>query len=168
MSQISTDCFMSKKKLNLFITSIESIYFSHCGRIATDNSPLFILLVQVLERRPLACISALLFVFSTRVDESTDWQSNSTLDDSTKPWPGLAVQLFTERGRKRKKERGSVCVCVWERQREREGKKWMREQMRERAIQMLNITYCNITNWKRSVSYYHPPSLVQALPNALI
>lgn len=103
---------MSKKKLNLFITSIESIYFSHCGRIATDNSPLFILLVQVLERRPLACISALLFVFSTRVDESTDWQSNSTLDDSTKPWPGLAVQLFTERARKRKKERGSVCVCV--------------------------------------------------------
>lgn len=94
---------MSKKKLNQFITSIESIYFPHCGWAATDNSPLFILLVQDLECRLLACISALLFVFSTRVDESTDWQSDGTLDDSTKPWPRLAVQLFTERARKRKK-----------------------------------------------------------------
>lgn len=113
LSQISIELFMSKEELNLFITSIESIYFSHCGRIATDNSPLFILLAQGLEGCPLACISALLFVFSTRVDESTDWQSDGTLDDSTKPWPGLAVQLFTERPRKGKKEKGERgCLCV--------------------------------------------------------
>ncbi len=113
MSPISTEVFMSKKKPNLFITSIESIYFSHCGWIATDNSPLFIVLFQDLKRCPLACISALLFVFSTRVDESTDWQSDGTLDDSAKPWPGLALQLFTERARMRKIERG-YCgrLCV--------------------------------------------------------
>lgn len=108
MNQISIELFMSKKKQNPFITSIKSIYFSHCGWIALDNSPLFILLVQDLEFRLLACIRALLFVFSTRVDESTDWQSDGTLHDSTKPWPGLAVQLFTERARK--KERKEECV----------------------------------------------------------
>lgn len=103
MSQISIELFMSKKKLSLFITSIESIYFSHSGWIATDNGSLFILLVRCLECCLLACISALLFVFST--DESTDWQSDGTLDDSAKPWPRLAVQLFKERARKRETER---------------------------------------------------------------
>lgn len=112
--KISFELFTSKKKLNLFIASTESIYLSHCGWIATDNSPVFVLLVQDLECCLLACISALLFVFSTRVDESTDWQSDYTLDDSAKPWLGLAVQLFTERAKERKKERkGSVCfMCV--------------------------------------------------------
>lgn len=102
-SKVSIELFTSKKKPNLFIASIESIYLSHCGWIATDNSPLFVLLVQDLERCLLACISALLFAFSTRVDESTDWQSDYMLDDSAKPWPGLAVQLFTERARESKK-----------------------------------------------------------------
>lgn len=103
MSQVSFELFMSMKNLSLFITFIESLYFFHCGWIATDNNQLSILLVQDLECSLLACISAVLFVFSTRVDESTDWQSDSTLDDSAKPWPGLAVQLFTERARKRNK-----------------------------------------------------------------
>ena len=62
----------------------------------------------------MACISALLFVFSTRVDESTDWQSYGTLDDSAKPWPRLAVQLFTERERKKGGVCVSVYVCVYE------------------------------------------------------
>lgn len=146
MSQISIELFMSEKKLNLFITSIETIYFSHCGSTATDNSPLFILLVQDLEGRPLACISALLFVFSTRVDESTDWQSDGTLDDSAKPWPGLAVQLFTERARKRRKKRGvweSVCVRQTEKRNERAEERRRKEDERG---QFTRRTSPNINN----------------------
>ncbi len=113
---------MCKKKPNSYITSTETIYFSHCGWIATDNS-LFIVSSQDLKCCPLACISALLFVFSTRVDESTDWQSDGTLDDSAKPWPALAVQLFTERARKKEIERGIVWVSVCIRGREKEPRK---------------------------------------------
>lgn len=42
-----------------------------------------------------------------RVDESTDWEADDTVEEISKPWPGLAVQLFTpsatERGKKKKK-----------------------------------------------------------------
>lgn len=92
--------------------------------------------VEELEGCLLACISALLFVFSARVDESTDWQSDDTLDDSAKPWLGLAVQLFTER--ERKKEVGEcmfLCVCVCARQRSLKG----HTKKRKRSIQKLKI-----------------------------
>lgn len=62
----------------------------------------------------MARISDLLFVFSTGIDESTDWQSDHKLDDSTKPRLVLAVQLFTKRAGRKRVQRGrrdpSVCV----------------------------------------------------------
>lgn len=95
--------------LNLFLTSIESIYFCHRRWTAADNTPRFILLVQDLECCLLACISALLFVFSTRVDESTDWQSDRSLDDSAKPWPGWRFN-YSQKEQERERNTGGVCV----------------------------------------------------------
>lgn len=77
-----------RKKLNLLITSVKSIYFSHCGWIVTDKSTFhsvgsgFGVPPAGLHQCPPVCF---LFI---RVDESTDWQSDGTVDESTKPWWG--------------------------------------------------------------------------------
>lgn len=151
-----------------------------------------------------------------RVDESTDWQADDTVDKSSKPWPGLAVQLFTLSATEReKKHRKNTChllkslknnfslihcplyntvVCLpfhihmqshtkipfaigppapppdlssyhhWSQQICFTGSQKVGSKERHRGAE------CHLIKafLNRSVCYYHPPLLVQALPNALI
>lgn len=47
-----------------------------------------------------------------RADESTDWQADDTVDEISKPWPGLAVQLFTPSATERKTEKKNEILEI--------------------------------------------------------
>ena len=146
----------SEKKLNLLTRRLNLLVSLAGVGLPQIRAPLFILLDS--ECRLLACIGAPLFVFSPRGDESTDWQSDGTLHDSTKPWPGRSCSIIHRKGKKEKERKeGSVGVCVSVRQRgkmnetarERERKRERkRERERERRQKRLQTSPI-ITGWKK-------------------
>lgn len=89
---------------------IESACFPRWGRIATDKSPT----IHSVGFRmpPVGLHRALLFVFSPRGDESTDWQSDGTLHDSTKPWPGRSCSIIHRKGKKERERKEGVWVSA--------------------------------------------------------
>lgn len=124
---------------------------------------------------PVGLHRALLFVFSPRGDESTDWQSDGTLHDSTKPWPGRSCSIIHRKGKKeRERKEGSVGVCVSVRQR---GKMNETAGERERERETRKKTKEADPNTKHHLLLPDEQDLLliithlhwlQALPNALI